>query len=470
MEKSHLVHILRTLDKKEIRELKKWVASPAHNLRQDVVDLLEFLLSGNHLYNEKDLEKEKVFGAVYPDRTFSDSELRQVIHFLLKATEEYLLYNELFKDEVSSKTALAKVYRQRQLPRLFQKTIDSVQKLQEQQPRRNHQYYENEYALQFEQYSYLSGLSRTVPLNLQEVSDANDVAYLTNKLRLSCIMLSHQTVFKTEYKMGLLNDVLNRVEAEPAYLEIPAIAIYYFSFKAISEKTNKEFFQKLKEQILLHGDLFPTEEIRVIYLLAINYCIGRMNEGDSDFVNESYQLYKEGFGKNIFLENGILSRFTFGNAIMIALNLKEYQWAENFIKDFSDYLEEKHRDYNVHFYLARLHFEKKDYPKAMQLFVQADYDDILMTLVAKTMLLKMYFELDEYNALESLLGSMRTYLQRKKVMGYHKANYKNIIHFTKKLLKVTPYDKAQKEKLRLELAGTNPLTERKWLMEQLERM
>jgi hypothetical protein len=93
----------------------------------------------------------------------------------------------------------------------------------------------------------------------------------------------------------------------------------------------------------------------------------------------------------------------------------------------------------------------------MKLLAQLDYDDYLITLSSKTMLLKMYYELDEYNTLDSLLGSMNTYLQ-------------HIIHFTKKLLRTTPYGREQKEKLRQELEAANPLTERKWLLEQLDKM
>ena len=86
------------------------------------------------------------------------------------------------------------------------------------------------------------------------------------------------------------------------------------------------------------------------------------------------------------------------------------------------------------------------------------------------MLLKIYHETDEFKVLESLLESMRAYLQRKKVLGYHKSNYKNIIHYTKKLLKVNPYSKAQKEKLKLEIEAAKPLTEKAWLLKQLAEL
>ena len=469
MKKSNLVSILQTFDKKEVREFRKWLQSPAHNQRQDVVDLYEYLMAGQHLYIEKFLAKERVFKAIFPNNEYNDSEMRQTMHFLFRAIEGFLAYNELFRDDVRSQTILAKVYRQRQLPKLFKKTMDLAQKTQKLQPFRNHQYFENEYALQFEQYSYLSGLGRNVPLNLQQVSDANDISFLTNKLKLSCIMLSHQAVFKTEYQLHLLEDILTNMEEGSKYLDIPAISAYYYSYKAISEKTEESHFLQLKEQVKSHSDLFPKDEIRVIYLLAINYCIGQINAGKNKFFRESFELYDLGIKKDIFLENSILSRFTYSNAIIAALNLNEFEWVEDFIKNYSQLLEEKHRENYVRFYQARLHFERGQYTEAMRLFAQYEYDDILMSLHAKTMLLKMYYELDEFNALDSLLESMRTYIQRKKVMGYHKAVFKNLLSYTRKILKVRPNDREQVKKLKEEIATADPLMERKWLLEQLDK-
>ena len=470
MKKSNLISILKTFDKKEVREFRKWLHSPVHNQRQDVRELYEYLMAGQHLFVEKFLAKASAFKAIFPDKSYNDSEMRQTMHFLFKAIEDFLAYKELFKDQVRSQTMLAKVYRQRQLPKLFKKAMDTSQRIQESQPFRNHQYFENEYSRQFEQYSYLSGLGRNVPLNLQEVSDANDIAFLANKLMLSCIMNSHQAVFKTDYQMHLLEDILASIEQNERYLNVPPISIYYYSYKAISEKEEVKHFEQLKDQIKKYSDLFPTDEIRVIYLLAINYCIGQINAGYVEYYNESFDLYELGMRKSIFLLNGVLDRFTYSNAIVTALNLGKYKWVDNFISTNSQFLEKKHRDNHVRFYRARLHFEKKEYSKSMKLLAQSDFDDILMTLSAKVILLKMYYELDEYDSLDWLLASMDTYLQRKKIMGYHKTNYKNIIKATKRLLKTFPGNREKKEKLKTEITDTNPLTEKSWLLEQLEKM
>ena len=469
MQKSRLVRILRTFTKKEVRDFRKWLHSPAHNQREDVVAIFEYLVAGDHLEKDELLDKTVVFPHVYPQEPFDDAKIRQGMHFLLKAMEDFLVYQDLLEDEVRSKVVLAKVYRQRQLGKSFKRTMQAARKLQEQQSLRNRHYLQNEYDLQYEEYSYLSGLRRTVPLNLQEVSNSMDVAYLANKLRQSCLMLAHQTVFKTEYEIGLLEEVFKFVENKH-YLDVPAIAIYYYAYKATKERDNEEYFQRLKEQIIEHGDLFPQSEIRDIYLLAINYTIGRMNAGVEQYVRETFELYRRGLEKKILIQNGLLSRFTFMNAVINGAMLKEYDWTERFIHEYKDYMEEQYRENVVHYSLARLHYEKKDYATAMRLFSQVEYDDILLNLNAKTLLLKMYYEEDELDLLEALLESMRMYMRRKKVIGYHKANFKNIITITKKLVHVNPYDKTQRENLHKEILETNPLPERKWLLKQVEEI
>ena len=467
MEKSRLIKILRTFSKKEFRELKKWLHSPAHNQRDDVQCLFEYITQNGTLLKPEKLEKSCVFAHLFPKEPFDDARMRQVMHFMLKAVEEFLAYQEWKKDESNANLTLSKVYRQRQLQKSFQKTINSTRHYLEKQPFRNKDYHQYEYQLQYEEYTYRSGLRRTVPLNLQQVSDSLDLSYLTEKLRQTCLMVSHQTVFKTEYNIGLLDEVLRYVE-DNDLLEVPALAMYYHSYKSMVDREDESHFQNVKQSLFEHGDLFPDSETRDIYLLAMNYCIGRINAGVEPYRREAFELYKYGLDRGILLQNGLLSRFTFLNVAASGALLKEFEWTEQFIHEYEPYLEEKHRESALHYSLGKLHFEKREYGEAMRQLTQVEFEDIHINLYAKTMLLKMYYELDEFNALDSLLESMRMYLRRKKVLGYHKSNYKNIINFTKKLINVNPYNKEQKEELKTTISEANPLTERKWLLARID--
>jgi hypothetical protein len=45
-----------------------------------------------------------------------------------------------------------------------------------------------------------------------------------------------------------------------------------------------------------------------------------------------------------------------------------------------------------------------------------------------------------------------------------------MVKYTKKLVRVNPYDKQKKAALREEIENANPLTERPWLLEQIEKL
>lgn len=472
MENSNLIVILRTFSAAEGRKFKKWLLSPVHNQREDIVQLYDYLMSGEHLHQEKHLSKERIFSKLFPRETFDDARIRQTTHFLLKCVEDFLTYEETQADEVRRRLDLARVYRQRQLDKLYQKTVRQAEELQYGAAYRNAYFLRNEYLLQREQYAFLSEKQkqRAMPLNLTEMSEALDRSFVADKLRQACLMLAHQTVYKAEYDMRLLQEVLQYVE-QKQWLDEPAIGIYYYGYKSTTEREQPSHFEQLKELIARYGLQFPTSEARDIYLMAINYCIARMNAGAEAFIREAFELYRRGFEQHILIENETISRWTFLNVVMIALTLSEFDWAESFIEEYQGFLEETHKDNFVHFSKALLLYEKRDYGPAMRLLLTADYNDMLINLRSKALLMKMFYEQDMFDSLESLLEATRTYMTRKKVMAYHKAFFSNLVQLTRKLLRINHYDVDQKHKLREEILQANPLTtkERNWLLVQLDK-
>ncbi len=468
MQKSVLVEIIRSLNRKEIREIQKWLQSPAHNQRQDVVRLFDHLVKTAPDENG-DLTKASIWPALFPGEPFDDARMRQTMYFLLQSVEEYLAFTELSKDTVHIQTVLLKVYRNRLLERPFRHMMEAARKRQLTSPYRNSVFLREQHILEQELYFYLGTRKRDLEVNLQETTDALDLAYIADKLQIACRMLAHQSVNKqANYNMGLLVPTLDYVD-QKGLLREPAIAVYYYGYKALTERDSESYFTELEKIIFEHGHLFPIAELREIYLLAINYCVGRFNAGEMGYAKRAFDLFKKGFEDNILLESGLISRFTFGNAIAFALRLKEYEWIEKFIEQFQHNLEEKFRRSVVHFNQSRLYFEKGDYDTAQRLLIQFEYDDMLLNIIAKTMLLKIYYEQGEFDAFESLLESMRIYLQRKEALDTHrKTAYKNLISIMKKLLHLNPYSKTQTERLRTLVQETNPLMEREWLLRQLE--
>lgn len=467
---SQLVQVCHSLTKKEVRDLKKWLQSPAHNQRADVVDLFAYLMQGDHLFQEKFLEKERIFQKVFPGEPYDDARLRQTFFFTLKAIEDFLSYQHLISEALNTRLALAKTYRHKKLDKPYQKRIREVEKLQEAHPFRDENFLISEYLIEMERYEYLSKQQRTKDINLQKLAEKQEHSFISGKLRIACYMLSHQRVYKTEYDFGMLANVLHYVSERAELLEVPAIRTYYYCYLAFSEPRDTAYFSHFKDAIFRYVDYFSQSEIRDLYLLAVNYCISKSNEGVSGFMQEAFELFKNGIAKKVFIENGILDHRTFRNVSGIAMNLKEFAWTESFIEKYRNYLPSKYKTDFVEDLRAQLYRKKGDLEKARQIALQISSDDPLINLNTRWMLVTIYYQEDELELLENQLENMKTYLNRKKVLAYHKTAYTNLIQYTRKLIRVNPFDRASKEKLRREIAEANPLIGKDWFFQQLDRL
>lgn len=330
-------------------------------------------------------------------------------------------------------------------------------------------FYQADLRLHWEAYHLSLQQGRVKTSNAQALSEAQDIAFICEKLRTGCMMLSQQVVSQQQFDKGLLQPVLQFLDGHH-YLNIPVVAAYYHGYYAqLGESGTDAYFSRLKDLLQNHATQFSLSETHDLYLMAINFCIRQINQQNERFYTEIFDLYRSGLAQGALLENGVLSRFTFNNITRVGLRLQAYAWVKEFLHEYAPLLPETHREGATHFNLARYFFETGAYKEAMQHLLYIEYDDVLHNLAAKSILCKIYFNLGEYDTLENQLDSLLIYLRRKKVLGYHRDTYLTTIKFFRKLVNLNPNNAAEKERLRQEIESTPALAEREWLLKALER-
>jgi hypothetical protein len=406
---------------------------------------------------------------VHPTEAFDDARLRQTMFFLGKQLDDFLVWQEIQNDASLLELSKLRLYRRRQLEKPFKSSLEGIRKLLDQNPRRNSRYLRDVSMIELETYSYKSAHRRDQLLNLQETSHSLDLAYLAEKLRISCLMLSHQAVYRNVvYEHGPLERLLAYI-VEYDLLREPAIAVYYHCYLASTDRNNQSHFTELLRLITDQSQLFPVSELRELYLFALNYCIYWSNLGSRDYLYHMFRLYQKGFDERILFENGVVSRFTFFNAVGNAIKIGEFGWAETFIHDIKPFIEERHREAIVLLSLARLYFEQHEFDKAQKVLHNYDSEDLLHVLFARRLLVKIYFEDAEFEALESLLDSMSVYLKRKESLdASRQEGYRNFLRFMKKIVKAWPLTETKHKSIRQALDDTPVVLEREWLQQILE--
>ena len=102
---------------------------------------------------------------------------------------------------------------------------------------------------------------------------------------------------------------------------------------------------------------------------------------------------------------------------------------------------------------------------------EVEYQNLVYALGAKLMLLKTYYELKEFLALDSLIDSFRIYLRRNKLISADvKQQYLNVLRFVRKLSSVPPYNRNAINRIREQIDRCKALADKKWILEKLEEM
>lgn len=459
--------ILQTLSKEEWHWLVKFADSPIFNKHSEVRHLLDFLRKKIALEIPEKLAVEQAESQVFNN---DKAKFHHVSNYLLNCIEQFLAWQEYGKDESVHQYFLLKSYQNHGLETQFKGTLDKFKKKRQSQPHRSPHFYRMDYLLQYEDYQYYLRQGRAAPFNLQELSAVHDIGFIAEKLKIACILASHQRVATMDYDTGLLQFVLDFVEKNQHLLEIPPIGVYFHGYKTSVEPDNDMHYQSLRKRFVENTQCFTVIELNDIYLLLVNYCIRRHNLGNKKYSLDAFNWYKSGFDAHVFVQNGRLPRFTYSNTVALGLAVGEYEWVIDFIETHKQFLQANHREGVYSFNLARYFFYKKDYKKALPLLLTGEHDDPLHVIVAKNLLLKVFYETKEITALYNHLDSFTSWLKRKKNLGYQRDNSLNIIKIIQKLLSLQPSDKKGKMAIEQEIATAKPLSERDWLLEQLKKV
>lgn len=457
MRQSQLLQLLEKLDKKDLREARKWLASPAHNLRADVLDLFDHI-AASLAKNPDRLSKEQAFAACYPHDTYNEARTNHLMSWLLAALRDYLTWREWQSDEPAVRLLRCRALRKLGLDEAFEKEWETARTALNSQPHRDEHYHHLSHLLQRERYEHASLQRRAADLPLTEMADHAATAYRLNSLRFEC---------STEAARSI-----SRRDAPPSNVQRPQsnvspVHLYENLLRALRDPSDEAAFFEAKRLLEAEWQLFRGNERRDLYLLALNFCIRKINGGQRQFMREAFDLYRSGLANQALFEYGQVSRFTYKNAVTAGLNLHEFDWVRQFIEDYRQHLHPRERHSAYCYNLAVWHFWRLDYDQAMTLLRETDFADPLTNLDARSILLKIYYTRGYHDVLESHLESFQTYLRRQKNIGYQRDNYLNLIRFAKKLLRLNAKDEAGRAALREEITQTGALAEREWLLGSL---
>ena len=456
LKENKLIKLIKTLQNIEIKKIKNNLTSSNQPELLKLLEHLDVWCKNNH---EPTTTKQEVYKFIYGNVVYNDKKLRYTMSSLVQYIEEVLVNEAIRNNESTYRMHLSQVYFDRNLLEYSNYNIKhgnaKVQAASIEAYKLEAQNFES---------NFLG--TRTAQVNIKEISEELDQFFIIEKLRWMHVALSHQNIYNANYSFTFKDEILNQAVNYEA--NNPQIFIYKTLFNLQQQTENTTLFIQLKDKIQESFKLFSHRDIYNILLLLINICIKHINKNKFQYSAYAMELYKFGFANFLFHDRGFLGPFTFKNAIVISLKSKEYAWAESQIEILSKQLEAKHQISFKAYCLSKLYFEQKKYKDALKWLHKVSYDDVMLSLDAKSSLLKIYFELNEIEPLINHLNSFKTFIKRKTISPFHQKNFINLIKITEYLIKVQLYDKPIGKALEL-INTLEPLTSKVWLLEQVDK-
>lgn len=475
MEKSNLVYTLKRFSSKDWRAAKKFIKSPYFNARKDVILLFDFLEKKYHRAAQQKIDKEAMFKTIYPSESFDEKKLRHLMSYLSILIKKYFSIEYFQADTITQQKFLCQNLERRDLKKLLQKELKTSINLVEKESQQNADVYLSKFEVASMVSNFSIGGARKKRKNFQSLEENISIAFIIKLLKLGCEIQSHQTLTTENYELKLFPEILTLLKTG-LFLNTPIIELYFNCYMANDylEKSNtlksEEHFLHFKKSLENNWSTITSNEVWEICMIAINYCIKRLNSGNKSFIREAFELYRFGLENKFIFKEGILSTYSYKNISRLGIALAENIWVEEFLKEHKKFLPTRERENTWRYNLAYFHFQQNNYSTAMRLLLQVEFSDPLNNLDARRILLKCYFELKEYDPLDSLLNSFKRYIYRQKEIGYHKENYLNLLRIVKKIIYLPVIDKTNIHQIKSEVLKMNNLVEREWLLEKVDEL
>lgn len=473
MKKTKLYQTLDLLSIHERNDLAKFIASPYFNVNERISSL--YSIVDNHLRKNPDeeLSRSNVWKQINGS-PYSDVKFRKLCSDALKLVEKWLAQKDFESHPYYQNTHLLNTLSQKKITHLYSSSLSKAERDGKQQLAKSSFFHHYNYALFKNKYNLTTEFTKKKLKSFDEQKkDIEsllynlDLFYITEKLRFYCTILSWKRLTKYDATILLAQEVIQTVENENL-IQHPSIGVYYHIMKSMLEPEDTSHYYKIKEYIEQHIDIFPPDEVRDIYDSTVSYCIQRVNKGFFDFQQEVLAIYQSSLQTEALFVDGYLSPTTYRNIVFFALRVGDFVFAQQFCNDYVSKLRHEHQRNAKTFSLARIEMYKKDYSQVINLLQQLDYEDIWYNLNAKTLLIASYYELDEFDALESLLNSFKVFISREKsIPEKRKRNYLNLIRYTNQLIKILPSETSKLKKL-YDTVQSESLVSKPWLLTKIK--
>jgi len=403
------IQVISTFTSAECKDFKKFLQSPFHNSRKNLVDLFSFIQKNDNNWAHPNFTYENIFKLLHPKEDFDKTAVTKAFSALYKLLESYILVKRNVSDELSENIQLLGYYNQYNLEELYKDKERELEKAFRDSSKSSD--YLTHLLFEIEKCSYASTKDKRIgDINYQNASNKLDTFFFYTKLKLVCLMLNRSLIVAIKYDYQLLENTISQELV--VELNSKVIHLYYYAYQLLSQPKSAALYEKLKYELMMHGQELEKTDLSLLYTFLEN-CTSSVYTNTKGFYTNLFDIYLQQIQNKTIYYFDHLHRSVLKNIIKVALKLEKNDWAELFLKTHRDLIiPEQNAEEIYYFCLSEIYFSQKKYDDTLLSLAKVKPDDIFIKLSLKRMYLKIYYEKGEFNALDSSINSYRVYLSR----------------------------------------------------------
>jgi len=469
-----LINLFRSLSTQEVKQFGQFFQSPYYNATPKARTLYKHLKKKHPKCSFTKEYKEELFVKIFGKEEYSIKKMNNLMASLSSILQDFLLLQHMKNGSIARHKGLFEAYQERNLNKESMQQLRYLHNNFEQQPDATALRYYEQFKLYHDLYFHPD--TRLVTWKVGE-----EHKYLEGALQNLKLFYAH-TRMHYLCEINFLGAPTAEFELTPEddkYFEelidrhdAPLLEIHRLFYR-IQQKPDEEVYVRLKANVFEYIRKYNPKKTSFLLTFLKNYQSNQLRSGNTKALDEMFDLYQFGIEENLYLsERGNFHAVHFLNITILASELGETVWLEEFIKTYKGELKAEEQANTVKLCQAYLHFAKQEYRNTIRLTRQYIRTDAPHALTCWTLEIRAYYMAQEgYEDLENALRYFRAYLNRKDdISEIIKTGNRNFATLIRRLYKADYEKKYSKKTLLKELEQQENIVCKRWLRAQIERL
>lgn len=481
MKNSKIAQVLRTFSRREFKEFEKFAASPFFRKGRELKPLLKVLKKYYPRFDQRSFTKENIYRQIHKG-SYNDKLMKTLMSDLLKMSNEYLIQLTIRNLTPEIQSAHCYEMNRRKLGFLSVRGIASLQNAL-----KGNMLGESYFRTLIYLYEAKIGHNLMQDHQILVCDDVKSKAeyvlyhYLSSAMKSLHNMDANKLTFNARYESHISVKFLRTIDFEAFLNRLDGtkykniIEIYLFALITRLNESDETYFYKLKESLFKHINRFERDEQEFLLLVYEGLCVMKSLVINSEkYQRERFESRKVAISKKLHKrsEQGHFPILRFLSIFILALQLGEHAWAQEFVTGYINEVSPEYRRNMQAFCRALLNFEKGNFDEAQKDAVSIDFKVFTLKTEVRNLTLKIYYEMNYLEEAFYIVDSYTHFLSKNKnVADILKDRRRHFLKYYRTLLLLKGGEKAPEiNELKKAISETQNISEKTWLLEKVEEL